>query len=121
MEQASEREAAEGGARHLLIMATPHSPSFLLHVTACPSFISLATPVRFRDTAAREGERARNRGKSSTLISNFARSRTPGNKRRGLSISSLLTIAVQKFQLWNLFCAPAWNRNVGAVPKFALW
>ena len=83
--------------------------------------ISLATPVRFRDTAARERERARNRRKSSTLISNFVCSRTPGNKGRGLSISSLLTIAILKFQLWNLFCATAWNRNVGAVPKFAQW
>ena len=55
----------------------------------------------------------------STTLSNFARSRIPGNKGRGLSILSLLTIAVLKFQLWNLFCATAWNRNVGAVPKFA--
>ena len=44
-----------------------------------------------------------------------------GNKGLDLSISSLLTIAVLKFQLWNLFCATAWNRNVGAVPKFAQW
>ena len=75
-------------------------------------FISLATPVRFRDTAA---------ARVQLLFQIFARSRVPGNKGRGLSIWSLLTIAVLKFQLWNLFCATAWNRNVGAAPKFAQW
>ena len=88
-------------------------------------FISIATPVRFRDTAASETQQPQaqrhSSSKSSTLISNFARSRTPGNKGQGLSISSLLTIAVLKFQLWNLFCATVWNRNVRAIPKFALW
>ena len=86
-------------------------------------FISLATPVRFRDTAASETQQLQRHssGKSSTLTSNFARSRVPGNKGRGLSIWSLLTIAVLKFQLWNLFCATAWNRNAGAAPKFAQW
>ena len=111
------------------IMATPHSPSFLLRVTACPSFyISSKTSLfqrhsSLRDTAASETQQPQRHSsdKSSTLISNFARSRVPGNKRRGLSIWSLLTIAVLKFQLWNLFCATAWNRNVGAAPKFALW
>ena len=57
-------------------------------------------------------------GKSSTLSSNLGCSRTPGNKGWGLSILSLLTIAVLKFQLWNLFCATTWNRDIGAVPKF---
>ena len=86
-------------------------------------FISLETPVRFRDTAASETQQPQRHSssKSSTLISNLARSGTPGNKGRGLSISSLLTIAVLKFQLWNLFCATAWNRNVEAVPKLAQW
>ena len=59
-------------------------------------FISLATPVRFRDTAASETQQPQRHsslrdtaasGKSSPLISNFARSRTPGNKGRALSIS----------------------------------
>ena len=94
------------------IMATPYSPSFLLRVTACPSFYISSNTSSFQRHSS---------GKSSTLISNFARSRVPGNKGRGLSISSLLTIAVLKFQLWNLFCATAWNKNVGAVPKFAQW
>ena len=118
----------------LCIKATPHSPSFLLRATACPSFyISSNTssfqihsglrdsaasetqrPQRhssFRDTAASETQQPQRHSssKSSTLISNFERSRTPGNKGRGLSISYLLTIAVLKFQLWNLFCATAWN------------
>ena len=80
-------------------------------------FISLATQVI---SETQQPQRHIN-GKSSTLISNFAHSRTPGNKGRGLSILSLLTIAILKFQLWNLFCATAWNRKVGAVPKFAQW
>ena len=51
MEQASEREAGQGGARSLLhrpfcIMATPHSPPFLLRVTACPSFPQLGNKRR---------------------------------------------------------------------------
>ena len=124
-EQAAEREAGQGP---LCIMATPHSPPFLFSVTACPSlYISRNTNSfqrlsSLRDTAASETQQPQRHssGKSSTIFSNLARS-TPGNKGRGLSISSLLTIAVLKFQLWNLFCATAWNRNVGVIPKFAQW
>ena len=96
------------------IMATPHSPPFLLRVTACPSFyISSNTSSFERHSRLRYTAAAR----VQLFFSNLARSRIPANKGRGLSISSLLTIAVLKFQLWNLFCATAWNRNVGAVPK----
>ena len=70
-------------------------------------FISLATPVRFRDTAAARVQ----------LLFQILRVAEHCNKGRGLSISSLLSIVVLKFQLWNLFCATAWNRNVGAVPN----
>ena len=61
-------------------------------------FISLATPVRFRDTAASETQQPQRHsgGKSSTLISNFECCRTPGNKGRGLSISSLLTTSLAR-------------------------
>ena len=119
MEQASEIEAGQGGARPLLhhghsaftIFSPPCHRLFFL------PFISLATQVI---SETQQPQRHIN-GKSSTLISNFAHSRTPGNKGRGLSILSLLTIAILKFQLWNLFCATAWNRKVGAVPKFAQW
>ena len=135
MEQASEREAGQGGTRSLL----HHGHHLFSSVSPLVlPFIYLATPVPFRDTAASETQQPQRHSilrdtavsetqqpqrhsssKSSTLFSNLARSRTPGNKGRGLSISSLLTIALLKFQLWNLFCATAWSRNVGAVPKFA--
>ena len=86
-------------------------------------FISLVTPVYFRDSAASETQLPQTQQRQELLFasdtaaarvqffSKLARSRTPGNKRRGLSISSLLTIAVLKFQLWNLFCATAWIRT----------
>ena len=111
-EQASEREAGQGPRSLLLDMATPQSPPLLLHVTAGPSFYSSNNTSSFQ----RHGS-----GKSSTLYSNLTRTRTPGNEGWGLTILSLLTIAVLKFQLWNLFSATTWNRNVGAVPKFAQW
>ena len=77
----------------LCIMATPHSPSFLLRVTACPSFyISSNTSSFQRHSSLRD-----------TAAARVQLSRVPGNKERGLSIWSVLTIAVLKFQLWNLF------------------
>ena len=79
-------------------------------------FISLATPVCFRDTAASETAAAA-RVQLLFQILRVAEHLVGW----GPSISSLLIIAVLKFQHWNLFCATAWNRNVGAVPKFALW
>ena len=140
MEQVSEREAGQGGARSLL----HHGHHLFSSVSPLVlPFIYLATPVPFRNTAASETQQPQRHsslrdtgasetqepqrhrslrdtgasetqepqrhssGKSSTLFSNLARRRTPGNKGRGLSISSLLTIAVLKFQLWNLFCATA--------------
>ena len=78
-------------------------------------FMSSKTSLFQRHSSLRDEVAAR-----VPLISNFAHSRTPGNKGRGLSILSLLTIAVLIFKLWSLFCATAWNRNVGAVPKFAV-
>ena len=95
------RKAGQGGARSLLLHGHSASTTF---------------SVRFRDTAASETQQ---RKEFNSFFSNLAHSRTPCNKGRGLSISFFLTIAVLKFQLWNLFCTIAWNRNIGAVPKFA--
>ena len=71
-----------------------YSPSFLLRVTACPSFYISSNTSSFQRHSS---------GKSSTLISNFTRSRVPGNKGRGLSISSLLSIAVLNFNSGTYF------------------
>ena len=112
MEQVSEREPGQGSARSLLHHGYSIHPFFSSVSPLVVPFISLATSVRFRDTAA---------ARVQLFFSNLAGSRTPGNKGRGLNISSLQTITVLNFQLWNLFCATAWNRKVGAVPKFAQW
>ena len=143
-----QREAGQGGARpllhhghssiyHLFSFVSPlyhKQHQFLserhssLRDTAAsetqqPSDTAASETQQPSDTAASETQQPQRHSsrKSSTLISNFSRSRTSGINGRGLSISLLLTIAVQKFQLWNLFCAAAWNRNVGAVPNFAQW
>ena len=92
----------------LLHVATPHLPFFHVCVTACPSFyISSNTSSFQRHSSLGHSSLRHSCGMSSTLISNFARRRTPDNKGRGQSISSLLTIAVLKFQLRSLFCATA--------------
>ena len=66
------------GIHHLFSSVSP-----LVH-----PYISLATPVRFRDTAASDTQQPQRHSssKSSTLFSNLVHSRTPGNKGQGVSI-----------------------------------
>ena len=91
------REAGQGGPRSLLLMATPHSLPFLIRLY----FLLYLQQHEF--VSETQQPQRHSSGNSSTLFSNLECSRTPGNKGRGLSLSCLLTIAVLKFQLWNLF------------------
>ena len=90
-------------------------------------FISLATPVRFRDTAASETQQPQRHSSlkdtAAARVQLFFQILHVAEHLviKEHFVASLLTIAVLKFQLWNLFSATAWNRNVGAVPKSAQW
>ena len=98
------------------IMATPHSPTFLLRVTACPSFyISSNTSSFQRHSSLRDTAAARVQ-----LLFQILRVAEHLEIKGGAWVFRPC-FAVLKFQLWNLFCATAWNINVGAVPKFAQW